>query len=70
MASSMPKALAIAKRTFNIARQSILIGILLSFVLMGFFFTGKFSPLLGAVLQEVVDVFVIFNALRAHLNRG
>jgi cation transport ATPase len=36
---------------------------------MGIFFTGKFSPLLGAVLQEVVDVFVIFNALRAHLDR-
>jgi P-type E1-E2 ATPase len=63
-------ALAIAKRTFSIARQSIIIGILLSFALMGIFFTGKFSPLLGAVLQEVVDVFVIFNALRAHLNRG
>jgi P-type E1-E2 ATPase len=63
-------ALAIAKRTFSIARQSIIIGIMLSFVLMGIFFTGKFSPLLGAVLQEVVDVFVIFNALRAHLNRG
>jgi heavy metal translocating P-type ATPase len=63
-------AFGIAKRTFGIARQSIIIGILLSFVLMGFFFTGKFSPLLGAVLQEVVDVFVIFNALRAHLDRA
>jgi cation transport ATPase len=39
-------------------------------VLMGLFFTGKFSPLLGAVLQEVVDVFVIFNALRAHLDHA
>ncbi|MBC7581830.1 cadmium-translocating P-type ATPase [Aeromicrobium sp.] len=60
------RAVAIAKRTFGIARQSIIIGILLSFVLMGMFFTGKFPPLLGAVLQEIVDVFVIFNALRAH----
>lgn len=64
------KAYAIAKRTFGIARQSIVIGILLSFVLMGMFFTGKFSPLLGAVLQEVVDVFVIFNALRARTGRA
>jgi heavy metal translocating P-type ATPase len=67
--SYVARAVSIAKRTFSIARQSIVIGILMSFVLMGIFFTGKFSPLLGAVLQEVVDVFVIFNALRAHLDR-
>lgn len=58
---------SIAKRTFSIARQSILIGIILSLILMGIFATGKFPPLAGALLQEVVDVFVIFNALRAHL---
>jgi hypothetical protein len=33
---------------------------------MGLFATGKFPPVLGAVLQEVVDIVVIFNALRAH----
>jgi P-type E1-E2 ATPase len=59
-------AVAIAKRTFKIARQSILAGIGLSIVLMFIFATGKFSPLLGAILQEGVDVVVIFNALRAH----
>jgi P-type E1-E2 ATPase len=63
-------AVGITRRTFGIAKQSILIGILLSLVLMLVFATGKFSPLLGAVLQEVVDVFVIFNALRAHLERA
>ncbi len=63
-------ALSIAKRTFKIARQSILIGIILSMVLIGIFATGKFSPLLGAILQEVVDVVVIFNALRAHISQG
>ncbi|MEO7364443.1 MAG: heavy metal translocating P-type ATPase [Candidatus Saccharimonadales bacterium] len=63
-------AVSIAQRTFKIARQSILIGIGLSFVLMAAFATGKFSPLTGAILQEVVDVVVIFNALRAHLSRG
>lgn len=62
-------AFEIAKRTFSIARQSILIGIGLSVGLMIVFSTGKFSPLTGAILQEVVDVFVIFNALRAHLIR-
>ncbi|MFI5270857.1 MAG: heavy metal translocating P-type ATPase [Candidatus Saccharimonadales bacterium] len=60
-------AIEIAKKTFAIARQSIMIGILLSLILMGVFATGKFPPLLGAALQEVVDVFVIFNALRAHI---
>jgi heavy metal translocating P-type ATPase len=57
----------IAHRTFQIARQSILIGIAISVGLMLVFATGKFSPLAGAIIQEVVDVIVIFNALRAHL---
>jgi len=56
----------IAKRTFSIARQSILVGIAISVLLMLAFATGKFPPLYGALLQEVVDVIVIFNALRAH----
>lgn len=60
-------AVAIAKRTFRIARQSILVGIGLSVLLMVIFATGKFSPLAGAIIQEVVDVVVIANALRAHL---
>jgi heavy metal translocating P-type ATPase len=60
------RAVAIARRTFMIARQSILIGIGLSLVLMLVFATGKFSPVVGALVQEVVDVIVIFNALRAH----
>lgn len=65
--SRVAMAFEIAKRTFSIARQSILVGIALSMVLMLVFATGKFTPLTGAILQEVVDVVVIFNALRAHL---
>jgi heavy metal translocating P-type ATPase len=65
--SRVAAATSIAKRTFQIARQSILIGIGMSLILMLVFSTGKFSPLAGALLQEVIDVFVIFNALRAHL---
>ena len=57
----------IAQRTFAIAKQSILIGIGLSVGLMLIFATGKFTALTGAVIQEVVDVVVIFNALRAHI---
>lgn len=59
-------ATTIAKRTFQIARQSILVGIGLSLLLMAIFATGKFPPLAGAIVQEVVDVVVIVNALRAH----
>jgi P-type E1-E2 ATPase len=60
--------IAIAKRTFSIARQSILIGIVLSIILMLVFSTGHFRPIYGAIIQEVVDVIVIFNALRAHID--
>lgn len=59
-------ARTIATRTFRIARQSILIGIGLSVGLMLIFSTGKFAPIYGAAIQELVDVVVIFNALRAH----
>ena len=65
--SRVATAVRIAKRTFRIARQSILVGIGLSLVLMLVFATGKFSPLAGAIVQEAVDVVVIFNALRAHM---
>ncbi len=64
--SKVATALEIAKKTFSIARQSILFGIGLSLMLMIIFATGKFKPIYGALLQEVVDVVVIFNALRAH----
>jgi len=56
----------IAKHTLNIASQSMLIGIGLSVGLMVIFSTGKFLPIYGAAIQEVVDIVVIFNALRAH----
>ncbi|HSW85383.1 MAG TPA: heavy metal translocating P-type ATPase [Candidatus Saccharimonadales bacterium] len=65
--SRVAAALKIAKETFRIAKQSILVGIGLSLALMLIFATGKFSPLAGAIIQEGVDVVVIFNALRAHL---
>ena len=64
--SRVATALEIAKKTFSIAKQSILIGIGISLVLMLVFATGKFNPIYGAILQEVVDVVVIFNALRVH----
>jgi heavy metal translocating P-type ATPase len=64
--TQVAKGLEIAKSTFRIAKQAILIGIGLSILLQFVFFTGKFKPALGAALQEIVDVSVIFIALRAH----
>ncbi len=60
------KAVEIAKNTFKIAKQAILVGIGMSIILQLVFFTGKFRPVIGAALQEIVDVSVIFIALRAH----
>lgn len=68
--SRVARVLDVAKRTFSIARQSILVGIALSIALMIIFSTGHFQPLYGAILQEGVDVVVIFNALRAHTGGG
>lgn len=64
--SKVAQVHSIARRTFSIAKQSILVGIALSIILMFVFSTGKFKPLYGAIIQEAVDVIVIFNALRAH----
>ena len=61
------QAIFIARRTMNIAKQGILIGIGLSVVLMLIAaFSGLIPAILGAILQEIVDVAVILNALRAH----
>lgn len=64
--TKVASSVAIAKRTFFIAKQSILIGIFISLGLMAVFSTGKFKAVQGAAIQEVVDIIVIFNALRAH----
>ncbi len=60
------RGVEIAKRTFMIAKQSIWIGIGMSVALMFIFASGRFKPIYGAAIQELVDVVVIFNALRAH----
>ncbi|HMS01703.1 MAG TPA: heavy metal translocating P-type ATPase [Gemmatimonadaceae bacterium] len=58
-------ALAIGRDTMRIARQSIAVGIGLSVIGMGFALAGLLPPTLGALAQEVIDVAVIVNALRA-----
>ncbi len=58
-------AVVIARRTLRIARQSIWVGLGLSGAAMIVAAAGMIPPTIGAVLQEIIDVTVIFNALRA-----
>ncbi len=58
-------AVRIGRRSLAIARQSVLAGIGLSLVAMGFAAFGYIPPVAGALLQEGIDVAVILNALRA-----
>ena len=59
------EALSISKRTMRIARQSIVAGLTMSAIGMMFATFGYIPPTVGALLQEGIDVAVIFNALRA-----
>ncbi|HSC51478.1 MAG TPA: heavy metal translocating P-type ATPase [Gaiellaceae bacterium] len=58
-------AIRISRRALFIARQSVLAGIGLSLLAMGFAAAGYLQPVEGALLQEAIDVGVILNALRA-----
>jgi heavy metal translocating P-type ATPase len=58
------EGIAIGQRMLRIARQSIFFGMGGSFVLMGIATFGFIQPAIGAVMQEVLDVVVILNALR------
>jgi P-type E1-E2 ATPase len=58
-------ALAISSRTMAIARQSIRVGLGLSAIAMVVAAFGGIPPVIGAALQEAVDVAVILNALRS-----
>jgi heavy metal translocating P-type ATPase len=59
------EAVRIGRRSLKIARESVLIGIGLSLAAMGFAAFGLIVPIVGALLQEAIDVAVIANALRA-----
>ncbi len=60
----LASAVRIAQRTRVIALQSVIGGMSLSFVAMIVAAFGYLPPLAGAVLQELIDVAVILNALR------
>lgn len=62
--SAVAEALEIGRKTMRVARQSIVVGLGLSTIAMGFAAFGMIAPVVGAVLQEAIDVAVILNALR------
>jgi len=61
----LPAALLVAQRTRRIALQSVFAGLSLSLLAMVAAAFGYLPPVQGALLQEVIDVAVILNALRA-----
>jgi P-type E1-E2 ATPase len=61
----LPAAIRTAQRTRAIAVQSVLWGLGLSIGAMGIAAFGYLPPVQGALFQEVIDVAVILNALRA-----
>ena len=58
-------AVSLGQRTLQVARPAIWVGIGLSVVLMLVAAVGFLPALVGALLQEVVDLVAILNALRA-----
>ncbi|PSR40232.1 heavy metal translocating P-type ATPase [Rhodococcus sp. AD45-ID] len=67
--SRVADAMDIARRSRRIALQSAILGTTLSLAAMIFAAFGFLIPAVGALLQELIDVAVILNALRA-LNGG
>jgi len=61
----LASGIEIARRARRIALQSVIAGIGLSVIGMIAAALGYLTPVEGAVLQEVIDVAVILNALRA-----
>ena len=59
------EALDIARRTRSIARQGVLAGMGMSLLAMGVAALGYLPPLIGAMVQEGIDVVIILSALRA-----
>ncbi|MCA0345919.1 MAG: heavy metal translocating P-type ATPase [Actinobacteria bacterium] len=63
--SSLPRAVRIGQDTVRIALQSIWLGIIISVALMLIAAFGFLPALLGAWMQELVDLVAILGALRA-----
>ena len=55
----------IGERMRKIALQSAVAGMILSLIGMVFAGLGYLTPVAGAIVQEVIDIFAVLNALRA-----
>ncbi|MFA5959464.1 MAG: heavy metal translocating P-type ATPase [Tatlockia sp.] len=62
--NKVDELLHLSINTRNIVAQSAVGGMLLSLIGMGFAAAGYIPPVTGALLQEVIDVLAILNALR------
>jgi len=63
--AAVPTAIRISRDTMRIARQAVIIGLLICIVLMFIAATGLIPATIGALFQEVVDSVSILYALRA-----
>jgi hypothetical protein len=61
----LTEAVQIARRARSIAIQSVVLGMGMSIVAMAAAALGFLPVVAGAILQEVIDIIVILNALRA-----
>ena len=61
----LPEAVAIARRSRQIALQSVVAGMAMSLAAMVLAAFGYLPVVAGALLQELIDVAVIVNAMRA-----
>jgi heavy metal translocating P-type ATPase len=66
----LAEAITIARRSRRIAVQSVVVGVGLSVLAMVAAAFGLLAPVEGALLQELIDVVVILNALRALTGGG
>ena len=66
----LAEAITIARRSRQIAVQSVVVGVGLSAIAMLAAAFGLLAPVEGALLQEAIDVIVILNALRALTGGG
>jgi heavy metal translocating P-type ATPase len=64
-ADRIPLSIRVGRRSLRIAKQSVVVGLGLSVGAMFVAAFGYLPPVWGALFQEVIDVAVIFNALRA-----
>ncbi len=63
--SRVPEIVQISRRTMRIALQSLALGLGLSALAMTAAAFGRIDPPVGALLQELIDVAAILNALRS-----